>query len=64
MSHNNIKHILGARDGIVDMASIPRILDSWIVPGADMSRQNLESIIGNKATINLAEFIRLCDALC
>ncbi len=54
---------IGSKSGVVDVAVLPEALSVWMLPGVDLSADRIEGIVGNKRTINLNEFIKLCDSL-
>lgn len=53
----------GSKSGTLDVAIVNEVLSLWIPPGVDLSESRMESIVGSKRALSLADFIRLCDAL-
>jgi hypothetical protein len=53
----------GSRNGTLDTVLIPELLRFWISPGVDISNTRINQLTGNKASLNITEFIKLCDEL-
>lgn len=53
----------GSKKATLDVGLASEVLALWVQPGIDLSQARIESIVGNKRSLSLSDFIRLCDSL-
>ena len=54
----------GSSTGSMDVALVDHSLRPWCPLDVDLSMKKIELVVGQKQTLNLLEFIRVCDSLC